>query len=553
MAKERGFITALVDRLTTPLMGLPPATCSYTVTGVRIPVSYGSEQFELAGDLYQPVLAKDEKPVGTILIRGPYGRGLVFALLTARPYASRGYQCLFMSCRGTFGSGGKFDPWRTEEWDGLASVEWMRKQDWYTGTFATIGGSYLGFVQWALLKNPPADMVAAVIQCAPHDFSQQLWGTGSLALEWITWGENVTLQEDKSWGAFFRFFNTAKRMRPVLDKTPLAESVKSYFNGRTPWLDFVVDHPDTSDPYYQQMRFGQALNKADIPIFLVGGWHDAFSQQTIEQYARLSERDTNVALLMGPWNHIQVGMDQKLYQQSFNWLEEHLAGRTKGARKTPVQYFVTGAKEWRDAQKWPPPTLAQELYLRAGDRLSSEKPSIEESSTFTFNPKRPTPTIGGNMLLGGGSADDTSLAARSDVLTFTTEALEKELEVAGKVIFELSHSSDNPHVDLFVRISEVDSKGRSYSITDTYKRLNPDRDDKPVTLELRDCAHRFAKGNKVRLIIAGACHPHFAINTGKETGATSKELNSVAHTISHGIKGASKIILPVAQTSLALT
>jgi putative CocE/NonD family hydrolase len=146
----------------------------------------------------------------------------------------------------------------------------------------------------------------------------------------------------------------------------------------------------------------------------------------------------------------------------------------------------------------------------------------------------------------------SSLAARSDVLTFTTEALKVKLEIAGKVIVELNHSSDNPHVDLFVRISEVDSKGRSHSITDTYKRLNPDREDGPITLELRDCAHRFVKGNKMRLIIAGACHPRFAINPGKDTGATLEELSSVANTISHGIKGASKIILPVVQTSLSL-
>lgn len=272
----------------------------------------------------------------------------------------------------------------------------------------------------------------------------------------------------------------------------------------------------------------------------------------MEQYARLSERDTNVALLMGPWNHIRVGMDQKLYQQSFNWLEEHLAGRTEGVRKTPVQYFVTGAEEWRDVQKWPPPTLTQELYLRSGNQLASEKSSTEELSMFTFDLKRPTPTVGGNMLLGGGSADDTLLAARSDVLTFTTEALEEQLEIAGKIIVELNHSSDNPHVDLFVRISEVDSKGRSHSITDTYKRLNPEGEDGSITLELRDCAHRFLKGNKMRLIIAGACHPRFAINTGKDTGATLEELSSVANTISHGMKGPSKIILPVAQTSLSL-
>lgn len=545
MKTKRGVVAALVDRLAARHLGFPPETCSYTVTGMGIPVSDRSEQFELAADLYQPVLAKDEKPAGTILIRCPYGRSLVFALLSARPYAARGYQCLLVSCRGTFGSGGEFDPWCNEEEDGQALVEWMRKQDWYTGSFATLGGSYLGFVQWALLRNPPFDMVAAVIQCAPHDFSQQLWGTGSLALEWITWGENVAHQEETGLFQMLKKLNTPERMRPVLDGVPLANSVKSHFKGRVPWLDFVVDHPDISDPYYRQMKFGEALEHAEIPIFLVGGWYDVFAPQTIEQYTRLSERNASVALLMGPWNHMQVGQEARVYRQSFDWLEEHLAKRTQGRRKTPVQYFVTGADEWRDVQKWPPSTHSQELYLRSGGRLASEKPFTEENlSTFNFNPKQPTPTIGGNLLLGGGSADDTVLAARSDVLAFTTEVLEKNVEISGKVTVELSHSSDNPDVDLFVRICEVDAKGRSHGITETYKRLGPGREDEPVILYLNNCAHRFVKGNRIRLIIAGASHPQFAINTGKGIGATSEELKSTVHTIFHGEKGVSRVLLP---------
>ncbi|KAL2820259.1 X-Pro dipeptidyl-peptidase-domain-containing protein [Aspergillus cavernicola] len=418
MNTKRGFVTTLVDRFATRRLGFPPETCSYTVTGVRIPVlDDGSKQLELAADLYNL----------------PYGRGLAIALLSARPYAARGYQCLLVSCRGTFGSGGEFDPWRNEEEDGHAVVEWMRNQDWYTGSFATLGGSYLGFVQWALLRNPPSDMVAAVIQCAPHGFSQQLWGTGSLALEWITWGENVAHQEETGVFQILKALNTPKRMRPALDRVPLAEGVKSHFKGRAPWLDFV---------------------RAEIPIFL---------------------RNANVALLMGPWNHMRVGQVSRVYRQSFDWLEEHLAKRMQGTRKTSVQYFVTGTKEWRDVQNWPPLTHARELYLRSGGRLAR-----------------------------GGSADDTGLAARCDALAFTTE-----------VTVELSHSSDNPHADLFVRISEVDAN------TETYKRLDPGREGGPVILYLNDCAHRFVKGNRIRLIIAGASHPQFAINTGQGIGGTS--------------------------------
>ncbi|GLA30105.1 hypothetical protein AnigIFM63604_004783 [Aspergillus niger] len=220
------------------------------------------------------------------------------------------------------------------------------------------------------------------------------------------------------------------------------------------------------------MQLGEALERADIPMFLVGGWYDVFAPQTIEQCMRLRERNTKVAPLMGPWNHMRVGQDSRVYQQSFEWLEEHLAKRIQGIKKRPVQYFVTGANEWRDVQRWPPPTVSQKLYLRYGGRLSSEESSTGENpSVFAFNPRQPTPTIGGNLLLGGGAANDGTLAVRSDVLIFTTEVLEKDVEISGKVIVELSHSSDNPNAGLFIRVSEVDANGQSHNTTRNLQAL----------------------------------------------------------------------------------
>jgi putative CocE/NonD family hydrolase len=536
MTTQRGYVGALVDRLGHRQLGFPPELYSYTVTSVRIPVTDQEEKFELAGDVYQPVLPKDAKPVGTLLLRCPYGRGPMISFVSARPYAARGYAVLVVSSRGTFGSGSTFDPFRNEEHDGHAVVDWMRKQDWYTGTFATLGGSYLGFVQWALLKNPPQDMVAAVIQCAPHDFGKQILGNGSLSLEIVVWGEHVAHQEESGLFHIIDTLGASKRMKTVLNGTPLAESIKSHFNGRAPWLDPVLERPDLSDPHYEQMNFSEALERADIPILLCSGWYDMFAVQTMEQYMRLSERKTNVAITVGPWNHMQLGLSTKLHRQSFDWLEEHLAKRGTSTRKSAVEYFVTGAQEWRDAEVWPPPTTQRVFYTHHGNTLDDDKPTDDDvdSSTFTFDPQQPTPTFGGNLLLSGGSADDTALATRSDVLTFTTNSLEEDLEVFGKITVELSHSSDNPNVDLFVRISEVNAQGRSQSITDTYMRLRPDRDDGPVTLHLRDCAHRFAKGNRIRLIVAGASHPQYAMIPER-----------AVHTIHHGKRGVSRVLLPV--------
>ncbi len=68
------------------------------------------------------------------------------------------------------------------------------------------------------------------------------------------------------------------------------------------------------------------------------------------------------------------------------------------------------------------------------------------------------------------------------MLSFTGVTLTQDLCVYGNPVIELAHTSDNPARRLFVRISEVDAKGRSRNVSDGYRRLGTRRAD--VTVEL---------------------------------------------------------------------
>ena len=82
------------------LLKLPPATNGYSVNRVEVPMRDG---IRLVADHWEPTTPS---PAGTLLVRGPYGRGFPFSLAFARLYASRGYHVVLQSVRGTFGSGG---------------------------------------------------------------------------------------------------------------------------------------------------------------------------------------------------------------------------------------------------------------------------------------------------------------------------------------------------------------------------------------------------------------------------------------------------------------
>ena len=103
------------------------------------------------------------------------------------------------------------------------------------------------------------------------------------------------------------------------------------------------------------------------------------------------------------------------------------------------------------------------------------------------------------------------------MLAFTSATLSHDLCVYGTPVVELAHGSDNPHADLFVRISEVDVKGRSRNVTDGYRRLNgTQKSRKPVRLELDGIAHRFTAGSRIRVLIAGGWFPRYARNLGTD-------------------------------------
>jgi predicted acyl esterase len=98
--------------------------------------------------------------------------------------------------------------------------------------------------------------------------------------------------------------------------------------------------------------------------------------------------------------------------------------------------------------------------------------------------------------------------------------------VVGDVIAELAVTRDNPYADLFVRLCDVDSRGRSRNVCDGIIRLSEkDPLTGTVRVSLLGAAHRFGVGHRLRLQLAGGAFPHFARNPGNgQVDASPAEL-----------------------------
>jgi uncharacterized protein len=538
-----------LSTVTTRRWKLGPARNKVVVErGVPAPMRDGTV---LLADHYAPVTSA---PCPTVLLRGPYGRGVLHAMM-ALPYAERGYHVLLQSTRGTFGSGGTFRPYADEAADGQDTVGWLRQQDWFDGRLATIGSSYLAYTQWALALDPPPELRAMVVQLSPHDLGAACFGQGLFELySRLKWSDLVAHQDDGD-GALQRIWRTVssdRRLAPALSRLPLQATADGIGGNGAPWYAEWLRHPDLSDPYWDSRRASAALDRVAVPTLLVSGYQDLFLEQTLRQYHALRRRGVPAALTIGPWTHLT--MDTGLAaRETLAWLDAFAAGNGPTPRAQPVRAWTGGTGHWHDLPDWPPAgAVAQSWYLRGDGALTDSPPDTGRSmSTFRYDPLDPTPSVGGRITsYRGGSRDNTELEARSDVLTFSTAALGAPVHVAGAPAVQLYVSCESGRADIFARLCDVDERGRSLNLTDQITRLGPAdlAAGQPccIELELPDASHVFRPGHRIRLQISGGAFPRYERNLG--TGgdpATNTQAAVVVCNIAHDHLHPSAVTMPV--------
>src|SRR4051794_28305707 len=189
----------------------------------------------LRTDVYLPA---SDGPHPTVLVRSPYGRGGVWGLTLAMPYAGRGSAVALQSVRGAFGSGGEFTPVVNEEHDGQDTVAWLRTQDWFDGRLATMGPSYMSYVQWALALDPPPELQAMVLSIGPHDLAQAGMIDGAFLLQNIaTWTDLIAHQERESAiRGSVRLMTAERRLAPHLHRLPVQGLAQRLGGARVPWF-----------------------------------------------------------------------------------------------------------------------------------------------------------------------------------------------------------------------------------------------------------------------------------------------------------------------------
>jgi putative CocE/NonD family hydrolase len=534
----------LGSHLVQRLLHLPPPTTRDLAVehDLRVPMRDGAV---LLADRWTPKAGAGGLP--TALVRIPYGRAGMIATQLVRPLAERGFQVLVQSTRGTFGSGGAFDPLRREREDGLDTVEWLVDQPWCGEAIVLYGGSYLGFAQWSMADQLPPQVKALIPSVSESAFTLEFLRKESFSLEaTFGWGLQVAGQERR--GALLRQALRIRKERRAWYTLPLKEADVAAVGQRSDYFQNTLDH-DAESPFWSVLDHSSRVAGITVPVSMVGGWYDIFLPGQLRDFKALQGAGREARLTVGPWAHISMGVGTTATAEALDFGLAHARGEKPSVR-APVRLFVMGEETWRDFPSWPPPGYdPQRLHLHPAGALTADPPPESAPDTYRYDPADPTPAVGGVRMAVGvksGRVDNTALEARPDVLTYTTTALEHDTEVVGEVGADIWFRSSLPYADVFVRLCDVDEKGRSTNVCDGLVSLTGADETTCATVRLWPTAYRFRRGQRIRVQVSSGAFPRYNRNLGTgEPRATATTLRAADQQVLHTPAHPSAVTLPL--------
>ena len=311
--------------------------------------------------------------------------------------------------RGRNASEGEWLPNYHEVEDGDDTLNWIASQPWCSGRIGMVGGSYLGYVQWAAAAsgNPHLKALISVV-CAGSSFVDLPRRGGSFTSGMLAWAFAVSqktfhpeLMERDDW-------------EEVLNIRPLTDLPKKALGYDVPFITRWLEPSDYND-FWRQSNWQERSAGAQIPALIQSGWFDDNGMGTTEALELVHDFPRGMRkVILGPWQHsgnskydmhgVSFGSQALRFDLDwlyFRWFEHHLKEVDNGIDQTaPVEYYTLGQEVWKTAENWPvPETRVTQLYLdsdghantSAGDgRLTFARPEQENSDGYAYDPEHPS-------------------------------------------------------------------------------------------------------------------------------------------------------------------
>ncbi len=575
----------------------------------------------LATDIYRP---KTEEKVPIIFSRTPYnfnswgdGEQRTRTAELAYEAVKRGYAYVVQNERGRYYSEGEWDILGVPLTDGYDAFSWMKDQSWSNGKIGTLGCSSTAEWQMAVaaLDHPAhAAMVpqgfGAGVGRVGNIMEQGNWYRGGaeqlLFFSWLYGVEHDTFKPRIPAGAtqedlirISRFYDLAPEnpevdMSKALAHLPIQDILKN-IHGKKEIFDKMVRRKPNDPQWYEGGLYHDHM-EIGVPSFWFASWYDVSITPNLAlfNHVRNNSKDAEIRdnqyLVIAPTLHCaytratentmvgerSVGDARLNYdEQIYGWFDLWLKGEQNDFKeKTPrVQYYTMGSNKWQTAEQWPPEDTKMVTYYlnsnggantaNSNGTLTKKKASIDNPDTFTYDPRDPVSSLGGNVcctgnaVKGGAYDQQEQEKERNDILVYTSEELVKGTEITGFIESTLYVSSDAKDTDFTIKLIDVYPDGTAYNLDETIQRVRyREGYDKEVFMQNgkvykvdltpMSTSNYFEKGHRIRIEVSSSNFPRFArnLNTG---GTNYDESEGVLATnkIHHSKEYPSQIRLPI--------
>jgi uncharacterized protein len=356
-------------------------------------------------------------------------------------YVDQGYAFVQADVRGTGFSQGKYGFLdRAEQQDLYDVIEWIGTQAWCNGKVGGIGQSYFAMSQWFMgVQNPP-HLACLGLYDGLNDPYRFMGYPGGIEGNFLYYWFNASLRVANLYPA------NGDHPRQVAD-------------------DMLLDvqrHP-FYDEYWKERAAFEQIDKIKVPVFSIGVWakQDLHLDGNIRGYQALKSPKklaiTPTATAFSSAIDFADVEFHKKYLLPFYGM--HLKGeKTSYAARANVEYTIRNTNIERKFETWPPPGVRYtSFYLGQGPSgsvgslndgaLTAAAPSAKGGSvSYSYpNPK----WVLGVVPLGPQGPDPVRC-----VLTFTSEPLPAEMEIAGDGRLVVYASSSRNDMDFIVKLSE---------------------------------------------------------------------------------------------------
>ena len=524
-----------------------------------------------------------------ILTRTPYGIGDPGVepdpddITTWPSQILHGYAFVEQDTRGRYSSGGIDRLFYDDGPDGYKTIDWIANQPWCNGKIGMSGGSALGITTYLAAGENHPNLIAALSYVASANLyndvtfdggayrdDSMIWSygqtVGGLSLSHMLsvapgadWVGNLTKIGSELYD-LYTHTSLYPGYRAVDSETwmnlPLNGGDPS-FSLMQPFGDEILSHP-SQDAFRDKLNVQDTI---DIPILHVGGWFDFFSRSTLDAYVNLQHLG-NQKFFMAPGTH--GGLGSLPYDPYYDWFDYWLKGEDTGIMdEPPFAYYCFGADEWRWADQWPLEDIDYtKFYLHDGGVLDTCPWSNGlPYESYVYNPLDPVLTYGGrNLGLPAGPKDQRPVQeGRSDILFYTSDILEEDMEISGPVKAKLSVSSNCTDTDFTAKLIDVLPDGSTMLVLDNILRaryrysmkypvlMKPNK-IYDITVNLGDISYVFKAGHRIQIDISSSNFPKYDrnLNSGGELYTeTDGDIKMALNKVHHQARHRSYVVLPV--------